>query len=123
MSNNAGRPVCNINAKVPAAQPVVSPYPAIVRAYDLPSAIKAINQIANFVQILGDQFNQFNPPGEPQARQAAGIGNFREIRQERQTEDVKIVDPNDPEVFVEVRQITGLAFKENGSGKKIVWKR
>ena len=49
--------------------------------------------------------------------------NFSEDRGKRKTDKVKVVNPDDPEQFVEVERITHLEFVDRATGQRIVWSR
>jgi hypothetical protein len=97
-------PVCNVKGVVlpPSAKlPVLQPIP---KATDLPSALKAI-------QALTNNFNTvYNSSG----------GNFVELPQYRTYQTVRVYDPADNSVYVDVQQITRMVFGD-ATGNTITW--
>ena len=128
MSNKQGA-VCNINTGLQPNQPQIPPYPAIPLANDLASALQAINALRNIVQGLLNQVGSLYPSingspgrqGQPgqNANSNAG-GNFQEVPGSRQTQTVKVTNPDDAEQYVTVEIITGVSFK-NSAGQTLVW--
>ena len=129
-----GAPVCNLNPKsqVPASK--APTLPSIPLANDLASALAALNAIrqwilqfrseaptgagnTTFILNPNQQGNPNNPNNYPGA-----VGNFSELPERRVTTTTRIYDPNDPtqETYIDVKQITGLAFA-NRSGQLIQW--
>ena len=125
----AGDPVCNIKQRVPVASPQIPNFPAIPKAWDLPSALRAIQALTQIVQILTSQYpgNQFNQGdtlvGGASKKDSASNGDFTEMKDRRQTKETRIYDPNDKEVFVDVKQITGLTFFDKVSKHFVKWER
>lgn len=100
MSNQA--PYCNVTI----AQPPADPSSAKGLQRIPPGA--TIHQITNIVNQ-----NFFN----------LVRGNFNENRGARQTVLTRIYDPSDHNVYVDVRQITGLQFINSFTGQTINWSR
>jgi hypothetical protein len=103
-------PVCPISrSQVPIARP--APPTAIPRPVDLPSAIRAINQLI----AIYDTNNtiQNNLVGYPY------IPRWHEIH--RDTAIVRIANPNDPEMWVDVERITNLVFEDRTTDQLFQW--
>ena len=84
--------------------------PVIPTAVDLPSALVAINVLAQgIVPVANASSNASAPEG----------GTFLQIDQV--TDTVVITDPNDSTVSVTVEQITGLTMRNAVTGELWVW--
>lgn len=98
----ANAPFCNVEIARPPGKPQsptgLTPIPANA---SLQQAIRIINN--NFNQLIK--------------------GNFVENRAARQVTLTRIFDPADHNVFVDVRQITGVFFVNPLTGQTIVWQR
>ena len=115
-------PVCNINPPAPTAEPQVSSLPAIPVATDLASALRAINTISQIIQAMTNQNSDNSFPQKP-IISTKKDANFHEVVARRIIKKMKITDPNDSSVFVEVKQITGLTFLNKVTGQAINWKQ
>lgn len=104
MSNNptGGAPFCNVSIATPKADP------------QKPLGLRQIPPGANNTQIINIVNNNFNQLVK---------GNFTERRDLRQTVVTRIFDPQDPNTFVDVRQITALHFVNGVTGQIITWQQ
>ena len=120
-------PVCNLNTNRNAntPQPSVPITPQIALATDLPSALQAINQIAQTLQqMLGQGWGPNNfyfgggqggggggggggqrPPPKP-----PNPGDFTEVPGSRVTTTVRIYNPDDHTQYVDVEQVQHVQF-------------
>ena len=91
--------------------------PVIPTAVDLPSALVAINVIAQAIAVLA----QGIVPAATASSTASAPegGTFLQIDQV--TDTVVITDPNDSTVSVTVEQITGLTMRNAVTGELWVW--
>ena len=81
--------------------------PNIPKATDLPSSIAAINALAQAVAILTTQLGQ-SSNSSTGATAATVASGFTVVSQKTQV--IRIFDPNDNTVFVDVEQITALTL-------------
>lgn len=104
MSNNptSGAPFCNVSVATPKADP------------QKPLGLQQIPRGATNQQIINITNNNFNQLIK---------GNFNENRNARQTIVTRIFDPQDPNTFVDVRQITSLEFVNPLTGQTITWRQ
>src|SRR4029077_5786879 len=86
-----------------AANPI-----AIPRPVDLPSAIQAINQLITILNPL--TINNLAFPYVPQ---------WQEVQ--RQVSVVRVTNPNDPEMWVDVERITNLTFQDASTDSLFQW--
>lgn len=131
----AGDPVCNVNQRIPRPNPSIPLVPPIPRATDLPSALRAIQALTQAIQILSNQHppTQFNQGdviinnvgggGGTRRSNPNSNGDFVEIRERRETSDQRIYDPNDREVYVDVKRIDSLTFFDKVSRHFVKWTR
>jgi hypothetical protein len=106
--NGSVAPVCPISrSQVPISRPAVPI--AVPPPTDLPSAIRAINQLITIINPLY-QNNLVDYPYIPQ---------WREIK--RNTTIVRISNPQDPEMWVDVERITNLVFLDKTSDQLFQW--
>lgn len=104
MSSNptSGAPFCNVAIATPKGDP------------QKPLGLQQIPRGANNQQIINIVNNNFNQLTK---------GNFFEKRSARQTIITRVFDPQDPNTFVDVRQITALQFVNPITGQTIHWKQ
>lgn len=131
MSNQA--PVCLVNPPTPKFPTKGAQFVSVPVATDLASAIAAVNAMRQNWAIVQTQVGQNNTVTNPATNPGGGAGgssskksntdkkssNFIEVS--RKTTKTKITDPNDPSVFVEVEQITGLTLKQKSTGETWTW--
>ena len=107
--NGSVAPVCPVSrSQVPFARP--APPFAIPRAVDLPSAIQAINQLIMLFSTPMTQNNTVEYPYLPR---------WEEIH--RDTTIVRISNPEDPEMWVDVERITNLVFQDKTTDQLFQW--
>lgn len=95
-------PYCNVTVATPPARP------------RSPRGIQTIPPSANLQQIINTVNYNFNQLIK---------GNYVENRPARQTQIVRIFDPSDRNVWVDVRQITAVQFVNELTGQVINWRR
>jgi hypothetical protein len=106
--NGSVAPVCPISrSQVPIARPA-SPI-AIPPPVDLPSAIRAINQLISLYSTTIEN----NLVGYPY------VPRWKEIH--RDTTIVRVSNPKDPEMWVDVERITNLVFHDKTSDQLFQW--
>jgi hypothetical protein len=123
-------PVCPISKDQVINQPTTNNIPTIPLAYDLASALAAINAMRQAIQVLGRQItinNTFVSPGRQGGNNTSkskppSDGDFNEVPGSRKTETVRITQANNPNNYVEVEQINSIMLKDK-SGETWVWKR
>lgn len=121
-------PVCAIIPPDQPGEPTAKTVPTIPVARDLASALAAINAITAWInaqqqpkrtaQGTGGGGTTIPPkptPKQPQPQQ----GRWNEIT--RQTQKVKIVNPQDPTQFVEVEQLTKLVMQDSQTKETWIW--
>ena len=122
-----GAPVCNVNQTGKPVQVGGPALPAIPKATDLASAIKAINAIAQTVNIIVNNGVPSNPggvnPGGGFTSNPAQNANFNEIRAQRISQTQRIYNPQDKTQYVDVNQITGLTFLDPQTKQTLIWKQ
>jgi hypothetical protein len=107
--NQSIAPVCYVSrSQVPIARPAVPI--AIPPPTDLPSAIRAINQLISIYNPTSTQNNLVEYPYLPR---------WHEIH--RDTTIVRIKNPKDPEMWVDVERITNLVFHDRTSDQLFQW--
>jgi hypothetical protein len=108
--NGSVAPVCPVSrSQVPIAR--AAPPIAIPRPVDLPSAIRAINQLISIYDT--NNLIQNNLVGYPY------IPRWKEIH--RDTTIVRIANPQDPEMWVDVERITNLVFEDKTTDQLFQW--
>jgi len=109
-------PVCNVSppSQIPISK--VPQLPNIPIASDPQSTMAAVNAIRNWI-------NQFTLPSTGTVTNIFGAsgGDFVENTGKRVTTEQKISDPNDPETYVVVSQITSTTWTNKRTGQTIVW--
>jgi hypothetical protein len=104
--NGSVAPVCPVSrSQAPVAR--ATPPIAIVRPTDLPSAIAAINQIIMI----------FNTP----AQNNFSVPDPRWQEVFRNTETVRVFNPNDNEQWVDVERITNVIWQDRVTETIIPW--
>jgi hypothetical protein len=112
--NGSVAPVCPISrSQVPLAR-AAAPI-AIPRPIDLPSAIAAINQLITILNPL----IQNNTVAIANLKGFPYIPRWREIQ--RDTTIVRISNPKDPEMWVDVERINNLIFHDKTSDQLFQW--
>lgn len=133
-------PVCHISVNETIVQPGARHLPTIppVNAGDLQSLVNAINAIRQMLNILTGQLAAQRPsvtvmqqPGSSPGSQGArpsnsqpGHGNQQEgrwVEANRATVTRRITNPEDPEQYVDVKQINRLTMKDTVTGELWVW--
>lgn len=97
--------VCNVQGPVKFPDQKVSKFAPVPAATDLPSALNAIRIITN-------NFNTL-----------LRAGNFTELRQFRTFQTNRVFNPDNPDQWVDVQQITGLVFQDPVTGRFLTWKQ
>lgn len=98
----ANAPYCNVTVATPPGKPVSS---------------KGLQQIPptatqqQAYQIINNNFSQLIK------------GNYTENKSARQTQIVRIFDPSDSSVYVDVSQIVNVQFVNQTTGQVINWRR
>ena len=92
--------------------------PTIPTAVDLPSALVAINVIAQAIAVIANSIAGISNSGTQAAAVATG-GTF--VQTDQVTEAVTLTDPNDSTVSVQVEQITSLTLRNPVTGEQWVW--
>ena len=121
----ADAPVCHDSQDQVIGQPPAKELPSIPTAdpSDLGSIVAAINALTQFVLRLAGQSGSQGAPGVPgQPGKAAPknkIGRFIEVG--RATEEVQIHSKDDPEVYVTVKRINRLVFRDSVTGEIWSW--
>jgi hypothetical protein len=121
-----GAPVCPVSkSEAIAGQPPAQQ--TIVPAVDLPSAIMALNQIAQLLQALpkNNLAPAFIPvPGASSSNQSGGSLRVKPGWEEisRNVEQAVIVNPDDDSVRVPLDRITHLLFKERKTKVTLEWR-
>jgi hypothetical protein len=95
-------PYCNVSVATPKADP------------QKPLGLQQIPRGATNEQIINITNNNFNQLIK---------GNYFENKALRQTIVTRVFDPSDPNIWVDVRQITALHFVNPLTGQTIVWKQ
>lgn len=107
--NGSVAPTCPVSrSQVPISRP--APPVAIARPIDLPSAIRAINQLITVVNNNAVQNNLVDYPYIP---------DWTEIK--RNTTIVRVVNPQDKNMWVDVERITNLVFEDRTSEQLFQW--
>ena len=101
--NGSVAPVCPIVRSQPIPGQPPTKRSAIPPATDLPSALRAINQLININ-------NYLDPLQVPQW-----------VEQSRTTQTVRIYNPNDKEQWVDVERINSLTFADDNTGGLWQW--
>lgn len=108
-TNGSVAPTCPISrSQVPiarAAPPVAIPVPT-----DLPSALRAISQLIYVINSSNIQNNLVEYPYLP---------DWTEVH--RDTTIVRIANPQDPEMWVDVERITNLVFQDRSTDQLFQW--
>lgn len=92
----ANAPVCNVS---------ISPQPGNPQS---PKSIAPNATLPQVIQILNNVLFK---------------GNFVEDKSKRQTTTVRIFDPDDHSIYVDVQQITALTLVNNQTGQTIHWRQ
>ncbi len=107
--NGSTAPTCPTSrSQVPISRP--APPIAIVRPIDLPSAIRAINQLITIINGSNIQNNLVEYPYLP---------DWTEV--DRNTTIVRVTNPNDKEMWVDVERITNLTFQDRSTDQLFQW--
>lgn len=121
---NAVGPVCHIPPVT-----VVTPQPAPLNLPSIPPAgatidslVHTVNAMRQVIIILSGQRGAQGAQGA-QGSPAKKNPPQRWTENVRTTETVRIFDPNDHDVFVDVERINHLAMKDGVTGETWVWDR
>lgn len=98
----ANAPFCNVEIAKPTGKP------------HSPTGLQPIPPNATLQQITNIVNNNFKQLIK---------GNYVEDRASRQTVVTRIFDPSNPDVYVDVRQITGVLFVNPLTGQTVTWNR
>lgn len=121
-------PTCSSSVPVAIDQPAGPVIPSIPNAYDLQSALAAIQALSITHNIMHggggvkqpqqqQSKNNTKPPQKPK------VGRFQEIKAQRVTANVKVYSKQDKETFVAYKQINGMTFKDTITGEMWNWSR
>lgn len=91
--------------------------PNIPTATDLPSALVAINVIAQAIAVIAQNLAAASTATTSTA--SASGGTF--VQTDQVTETVTLTDPNDSTVSVEIEQITSLTLRNPVTGEEWIW--
>ena len=106
--NGSVAPTCPVSrSQVPIARAALPI--AITRPTDLPSAIRAINQLIMI----------FNDPANNNTTEQVYIPDWAEVG--RNTTIVRVSNPKDPEMWVDVERITNLTFQDFSTDQLFKW--
>lgn len=93
--------------------------PVIPKAIDLPSALTAINALNQAIQILTNAIPSNNANQQTQTTPAVVASSFQQTA--LQTKTIRVTDPNDPSVFVDVEQIVSLTLYDPVTKQTWTW--
>lgn len=117
---SAVAPVCHIPPKTPNNQPAPVNLPAIPPAGNTIASLQAtVNIMRQVIMLLAGQQGS---PGQ-NGTSATPPKPARWTEQSRQTETVRIFDPNDKSVFVDVERINKLIMHDGVTGESWTWNR
>ena|ERR1035437_5074805 len=130
----AACPTCNSTVDVAIQQPAPTTIPAVPQAYDLPSALSAIQALSTTHHIMYDRPQQGqgqNGNGTSPQTKKPKVGRYQELKDKRiTTKNVKIYshdsDPKnhgDGSEFILMDRIDGLSFKDTKTNETWDWKR
>lgn len=108
-------PVCQVPAAQPETQPDPRQFPGIPLAYDLASALAAINAMRRIIQMLLNQIAINNAAKKPK------LGNFTEVS--RKTKVERIYNPDDNTQYVDVEHVTSVTMGDKATGQTWTWNR
>lgn len=97
----ATAPYCNVDIATPLAKP------------NSPKGVVSIPQTASLQQVINITNNNFQRLS----------GNYVENRAARRVQIVRIFDPADHSSYVDVRQIVGVQWVNQGTGQVLNWVR
>ena len=123
-------PVCNVNVPQPVVQPSPPALPAIPVATNLATAIQAINVMRQTINTMNN-----NIPPNNQNNQNTNINGFTTKQNQQQNtpqksgfvqvsvvkNTVRITNPDNPDQYVDVEQITGLTMQNPVTGQSWTW--
>lgn len=123
-------PVCNVNVPQPVVQPSPPALPAIPVATNLATAIQAINVMRQAINTMNN-----NIPPNNQNNQNTNINGFTTKQNQQQNtpqkssfvqvsvvkNTVRITNPDNPDQYVDVEQITGLTMQNPVTGQSWTW--
>lgn len=93
---------------------------AVPTAVDLPSALHAINALAQNFALLNASVSSSTSSGSSSTTaSAAAKSGFTVVSQKTQT--IRITDPNDSTVYVDVEQITALTLYDPITNQTWTW--
>jgi hypothetical protein len=92
--------------------------PTIPTATDLPSALVALNVIAQAIAVIAQNIAASAAATGSTTSSATG-GTF--VQTDQVTETVTLTDPNDSTVSVQVEQITSLTLRNPVTGEEWIW--
>ena len=123
-------PVCNVNVRQPVVQPSPPALPAIPIATNLATAIQAINVMRQAINTMNN-----NIPPNNQNNQNTIMNGFTTKQDQQQNtpqksgfvqvsvvkNTVRITNPDNPDQYVDVEQITGLTMQNAVTGQSWTW--
>ena len=125
-------PVCHIKPPVPAGDPDAVDAEYLPEARDMASLIALANALRRTALRSRGGFWGAGHGGTAVPLPPGGTGGTpkeekkkqgRWAEQSRQTEKVKITNPDDPSVFVEIERINQIIWKDNVTGETFLWNR
>lgn len=113
-------PVCHIPPKTPSTQPNPVNIPSIPPARpDVQSLMHTVNAMRQVIMILSGQQGLRGPQGAPGNNAKSKPARWSESN--RQTEKVKVYNPNDKTQFIEVERINSLTMRDAVTGETWNW--
>lgn len=114
-------PISYTNLNENIQQPAPPAMPSVPLANDLPSALEAIRALTHGYNIQygmrsGGNSNN-TAPSKPK------IGKYSEQKPLRVTKTIKVYSKQDPETFIEVKQINAMTFRDSITGELWTWTR
>ena len=123
-------PVCNVNVPQPVVQPSPPALPAIPVATNLATAIQAINVMRQAINTMNNNI----PPNNQNSQNPTMNGFTTKQNQQQNTPQksgfvqvsvvkntVRITNPDNPDQYVDVEQITGLTMQNSVTGQSWTW--
>lgn len=123
-------PVCNVKGVSVPPTPDLPSLRPIGRATDLPSALRAIQNLTQNFNII---YNMYGPPaggGTPNRPPPGGSATtkpkkstWKEVRDRRVTKNVTIKSDADPSQSIELEQIDSFTMQDTTTGALFTWTR
>lgn len=120
-------PVCHIPPETVVDQPQPQNLPAIPPAQpNVQSLAQTVNAMRQTIMILTGRQGVQGPQGVPGKPGQSGNAQSKKAQwteASRQTEQVKIYNPNDNTQFIEVERINSLTMKDSATNQTWTWRR